>query len=91
PVDLRVYRPKSLNRPAPALYWVHGGGYVMGNPVQDEAGSITFARELGITVIAVRYRLAPQHPAPAALDDVYAGWSWVVERAGELLVDPARI
>ncbi|MBB6118571.1 alpha/beta hydrolase [Nocardiopsis algeriensis] len=91
PVGLRVYRPRSLARPAPALLWAHGGGYVMGSPVQDEAGSIAFARELGITVVSLRYRLAPQHPAPAALEDAYSALVWVSGNAEELLVDPRRI
>lgn len=90
-VSLRIYRPKTLVSPSPALFWIHGGGYVIGSPVQDEPGSIDFARRLGITVVAVRYRKAPQNPAPAAVEDAYAGLSWVFEHADELLVDPERI
>ncbi|GAB3732348.1 alpha/beta hydrolase [Nocardiopsis nanhaiensis] len=90
-VSLRIYRSKVLDSPSPALFWIHGGGYLIGSPVQDEPGSIDFARRLGITVVAVRYRKAPQNPAPAAVEDAYAGLSWVFEHADELLVDPERI
>jgi acetyl esterase/lipase len=90
-VRLRIYRPKSLVEPAPALFWLHGGGYVTGSPEQDERTSIAFARELGITVIAGTYRLAPDHQAPAAVEDAYAGLSWVFAHAAERGIDPARI
>jgi acetyl esterase/lipase len=90
-VSLRLYRPKALTRSAPALYWMHGGGFIIGQPEQDEASNLAFARELGITVAAVRYRLAPEHPAPAAVEDAYAGLRWLHSQAERLKVDPARI
>ncbi|MDN5929558.1 MAG: alpha/beta hydrolase [Pseudonocardia sp.] len=90
-VSLRIYRPRYLDGTAPALLWSHGGGYLVGNPEQDEATSIGFARELGITVAAIRYRLAPAHPSPAAVEDAYAALRWLVAHAGERGVDPARI
>lgn len=87
-VSLRRYRPRSLEGAAPALLWSHGGGYLIGNPEQDEARSITFARELGITVAAIRYRLAPAHPSPAAVQDAHAALLWLAAQPG---VDPERI
>lgn len=90
-VSLRLYRPRSLEGTRPALLWIHGGGYVIGNPEQDESVSIGFARELGITVAAVRYRLAPAHPSPAALEDSYAGLLWLVAHAEDRGIDPTRI
>jgi acetyl esterase/lipase len=90
-VTLRSYRPRSLVGAAAALYWIHGGGFVQGSPVQDEQRSIETARRLGMTVIAVRYRLAPNHPAPAAIDDAFAGLSWLFDNAEARGVDPARI
>ena len=62
-VVLRVFRPEGLTAPAPALLWVHGGGLISGSPQQDDATNIAFARELGITVAAVKYRFAPTHPS----------------------------
>ena len=90
-VSLRIYRPRSLEGAAPALFWMHGGGYLMGTPEQDEATNIAFARGLGITVAAVRYRLAPTHAAPAAVEDAYAGLLWLVRNAGARGIEPARI
>ncbi len=89
--SLRLYRPKSLTAAAPALVWLHGGGYLIGQPEQDEAMCIAFARELGVTVAAARYRLAPEHQAPAAVEDAYATLKWVHANAARLNVDPARI
>jgi acetyl esterase/lipase len=91
PVLLRYYRPKSVKGAAPALFWIHGGGYVIGNLFQDEERSIARARELGITVVSVRYRLAPGHPAPAALEDAYTGLRSVFAEAERRGVDPESI
>ncbi|MDX3582565.1 alpha/beta hydrolase [Streptomyces europaeiscabiei] len=54
PVSLRVFQPTGLKAAAPALLWVHGGGLIFGAPEQDDRTNIAFARELGITVAAVR-------------------------------------
>lgn len=91
PVGLRVYRPRTLVEPAPALFWIHGGGFVLGRPEQDEPRSMAIAGELGITVVALRYRLAPQHPYPAPLDDAYAGLRWLFAQGDHRGVDPQRI
>ena len=91
PLGLRVYRPRSLTTPSPALLWSHGGGYLFGSPVQDERGSIGFARELGVTVVSLRYRKAPRHTAPAPVEDAYAALSWAVDSADRLGIAPDRI
>jgi len=90
-VAIRLIRPREQRTPAPALFWTHGGGYISGSPVQDDRTNIALARELGITVAAVRYRLAPDHPAPAAIEDAYAGLRWLFTHAESLGVDAARI
>jgi acetyl esterase/lipase len=90
-VSLRLYRPKGPTAPIPALCWMHGGGFIIGQPEQDQASSIALVRELGIAVAALRYRLAPEHPAPAALEDAHAGLRWLHAQAGRLGIDPARI
>ena len=63
--------------PAPALLWIHGGGYVIGTPAQDDILCRRFADTLGITVAAVSYRLAPEHPYPAPLEDCYSALQWL--------------
>jgi acetyl esterase/lipase len=91
-VSLRVYRPKApAPAPMPALFWIHGGGFIGGSPEQDERTSIAFVRELGMTVVAPRYRLSPDHAAPAALHDAYAGLRWLFEHAAERGIDAGRI
>jgi len=90
-VALRIYRPTSLSSQSPALYWMHGGGFLIGSPLQDERSNIDFARELNMSVIAVTYRLAPDAPAPAAVEDAYAGLAWVWENAHDLGIDRDRI
>ncbi len=90
-VSLRLYRPKSLAAAAPAMLWAHGGGFIIGSPEQDEPNTLAFVRELGITIAAVRYRLAPEHPAPAAVEDAYAALRWLHQNAARLNVDPNRI
>ena len=87
-VSLRVYRPKSLTGRAPALLWIHGGGYLNGSPEQDERSSTEFARDLGITVVALRYRMGAANPSPAAVEDAYAGLLWTFAHEG---VDPTRV
>ena len=87
-VGVRLHRPAGVSQPGPALLWIHGGGYVIGTAQQDDALCRRFARELGITVAAVDYRLAPEHPYPAPLEDCYAALTWL---AALPAVDPARV
>ena len=88
---LRIYEPINRNNNRPGIYWMHGGGFIFGVPEQDEAQSIRFAKEVGAVVVAVDYRLAPEYPYPAALNDSYAGLVWFAENANELGVDKSRI
>lgn len=89
-VRLRLYRPQRVTAPA-ALYNVHGGGFVLGDLESDHARLLELARELGVLIVSVEYRLAPEHPFPAGLEDCYAGLAWLAEHAAELRVDPERI
>ncbi|WP_030264793.1 alpha/beta hydrolase [Streptomyces sp. NRRL B-24484] len=90
-VRLRTYRPLGRPGPLPVLYTVHGGGFVLGSPEVDHEENLAFCRELQALVVSVDYRLAPEHPHPAALDDCWAGLRGLVDRAGGLDADPARI
>ena len=76
---VRVYKPKSEQKDFPGLLWIHGGGHILGTPEQDEALCIRFAKEAGCIVVAPDYRLAPEHPYPADLDDCYSALVWMTE------------
>lgn len=90
-IRLRIYEPLEKQGQLAGIYWIHGGGFLFGVPEQDEAQSLRFAKEVGAVVVAVDYRLAPQHPYPAALADSYAGLVWFAQNAKALGVDPDRI
>jgi acetyl esterase/lipase len=90
-IRLRIYKRKSLAAPMPVLLWLHGGGYVMGNPEQDEGSCIQYVHELGITVISVNYRYAPRYPFPFGLEDCYTALQWIVAHAHHLGIDEKRI
>lgn len=77
--------------PRPALFWMHGGGYVIGNRSMDDIRTLAWATSLGCVVASVEYRLAPEHPYPAPLEDCYDGLRWVHAHADELGIDPGRI
>jgi acetyl esterase/lipase len=87
---VRVYVPEQRQIDA-ALYWIHGGGYLIGRAVQDDRLCAATASELGIVVVSAEYRLAPAHPFPAPLDDCLAAWDWLQANAASLGVDPTRI
>ncbi|PQM51642.1 alpha/beta hydrolase [Mycolicibacter virginiensis] len=87
--SVRIFRPPNrVADPAPALLWIHGGGYVIGTAAQDDRLCRRFSVELGATVASVDYRLAPQNPYPAALEDCWAALTRLAELPG---VDSARI
>lgn len=90
-VRVRLYTPDEPSAARPAMLWIHGGGFIVGTPEQDEAGNIALCRDLGMVVAAVTYRLGPDHPYPAGLDDCYAALGWLHGVAGELGVDRRRI
>jgi acetyl esterase/lipase len=90
-VPLRVYAPPAPAPHRPCIYWIHGGGYFMGSPLTVDVRLNRWVQRLGCTVVAVDYRLAPEHPYPAALDDCDAGLSWTAAHVDELGIDPARI
>ena len=71
--EFHIHRPTNKTS-KDALFWIHGGGLIMGNPAQENYTHLTFANELGITVIAITYRVAPQHPFPTPLDDCHQAW-----------------
>jgi acetyl esterase len=91
-IPARTYRPDGpSSSPRPCLLDIHGGGFVIGQLEMQHPTSVEMARDLDIVVVTLNYRLAPEHPFPAGLDDCYATLSWIHEHADELGVDPARV
>jgi acetyl esterase len=90
-VPVRVYTPAARTTTLPGLLWIHGGGFTTGQPEQDDALCERFVEEVGSVVVSVDYRLAPEHPFPAAPEDCYAALRWMAAEAAELGIDSARI
>jgi acetyl esterase/lipase len=90
-VVVRVHRPVGATGELPCLYWMHGGGLVLGSYAGDDPRFDRWSPMFGLVGVSVEYRLAPESPYPGPLEDCYAGLRWVHEHAGELGVDPARI
>ncbi|WP_445169037.1 alpha/beta hydrolase [Mycolicibacterium sp. Dal123E01] len=79
------------NRGPAGLLYIHGGGMVVGSPQSEGMGAAQLARELGVLVVSPDYRLAPEHPFPAGLDDCMSTLNWMRDNADELGIDPMRI
>jgi acetyl esterase len=94
PIPLRAYRPAATGpggTPLPVLVWYHGGGWVIGDLDTADTTCRKLANRTGALVISVDYRLAPEHPAPAPLEDCWAALRWVAEQAATLGGDPSRL
>jgi acetyl esterase/lipase len=90
-VMVRIYQPESRPDSLPALLWIHGGGYVFGNVQGDDLKAKGMALELNCVVASVEYRLAPEHPFPAPLEDCYAALKWLAANADQFGINRARI
>ena len=90
-VPVRVYVPVDEPGPRPVLVYFHGGGWVIGDLETHDSTVRKLAAASGVTVVSVDYRLAPEDPFPAAVDDCLAAVRWVVDNAGDLGVDPSRL
>ncbi|WP_017586620.1 alpha/beta hydrolase [Nocardiopsis ganjiahuensis] len=91
-VPLTVWRTERTTAATGVLYWIHGGGMVAGTHRGWEIPTLLeYARELDLVLVSVDYRLAPEHPHPAPVEDCYAGLEWSVGHAAEIGADPARL
>lgn len=90
-VALRIHRPRGVEGALPCVYWMHGGGMVLGSARQDDQRFDRWCVRHRCVGVAVEYRLAPETPYPGPMDDCYAGLRWVHEHAAEVGVDPDRI
>ncbi|OKI02612.1 lipase [Streptomyces sp. CB02923] len=87
---LRVYRP-GAPEDLPVILYVHGGAYTYGSPEAEEGRALRYARDAQAVVVSVDYRLAPEHPYPAAADDAYAALAWIAASPAEFGGGPGRI
>ncbi|MET8824405.1 alpha/beta hydrolase [Streptomyces sp. NPDC004610] len=90
-IALLILRPAEDVGPRPALYFMHGGGMIMGERAEGVEEFLPYVAEGRAVVVSVEYRLAPEHPDPAPVEDCYAGLVWTARNAAELGVDPARL
>jgi acetyl esterase len=90
-LDARHYAPAEAGGPHPLLVYYHGGGFLFGDLETHDGVCRLLCRHSGAHVLAIDYRLAPEDPFPAAVEDAAGAFSWAVEHAAELGADPARI
>lgn len=93
PLRLCVYAPVGLTADAarPSIFYIHGGGFVLGKPEMADDQLHDLAQSMGALVVAVDYRLAPEHPFPAPLEDCFIGLEWLMEQAESLGIDARLI
>jgi acetyl esterase len=92
PLAARLYRPAGLaDRNNPVVLFFHGGGFVTGDLATHEGTAQALARRSGAIVLSATYRLVPEHPFPAAHDDAWTIWRWLVSEAHQLGGDPGRM
>ncbi|MFL5873419.1 MAG: alpha/beta hydrolase [Solirubrobacterales bacterium] len=91
PLGARLYIPHAAADPGPLLVYFHGGGWVIGDLETHDGPCRFIAANSGARVLAVDYRLAPEHPFPAAAEDACAAYAWVASNAAQLGADPARV
>jgi acetyl esterase/lipase len=90
-IDLLICKPTDARNITGAIYHTHGGGMMAGSRRTGMDRTLELASEFGLAVVSVEYRLAPEHPAPAAVEDCYAGYVWTLAHAHELGIDQGRI
>jgi acetyl esterase/lipase len=90
-VPIRIYSPTSRTGLVPGLLYIHGGGFTVGDLNSEHAQCLPLVEEVGCVAVSVDYRLAPEHPFPAALEDCYAALTWMAAHTEELGIDPSRL
>ena len=90
-IALRITTPDAGGRLLPLIYDIHPGGFCLGSPADMHPRDAVLARELGAVVASPDYRLAPEHPYPAPLEDCYAGLTWLIDNAEQLGIDPEHV
>lgn len=88
---VRVYQPKQFKPPLPAILYIHGGGFIFGTPEMQDQLCCLYVKEINCIVFSVDYRLAPEHPFPAAIEDCYSTLLWMSKNATKLGINPTKI
>ncbi len=91
PIRVRIYRPDPAGAALPVVVYFHGGGWVVGSIESHDPVCRAIAARAPAAVVSVDYRLAPESPFPAAVEDAWAATAWTAEHAAELGADPARL
>lgn len=91
PVRVRSFRPAAADGPLPALLYIHGGGMVIGSIETEDALTRSYCLAVGCAAVSVEYRLAPENPHPAPVEDCYAALLWTTANAERLGIDPDRL
>ena len=90
-IAVRVYHPQGAGMALPALVYLHGGGWTIGDLETHDVLCRSFCQQAGGVVVSVDYRMGPEHKFPAAYEDAVAAWQWVASQAAALGIDPTRI
>jgi len=90
-ITVRIYRPVDATGTLPGIYFIHGGGMILGNVDGEDAVATMICEHVDAVVVSVEYRLAPENPYPAPVEDCYAGLVWMASHAAELGFDPDRL
>ncbi len=90
-ITVRIYRPADATGTLPGIYFIHGGGMILGDIDGEDAVATAVCEHVDAVVVSVEYRLAPEHPYPAPAEDCYAGLVWMARNAAGLGVDPDRL
>src|ERR1700730_3927987 len=90
-IMVRIYRPVDATGTLPGIYFIHGGGMILGNVEGEDPVASAICEHVDAVVVSVEYRLAPENPHPAPVEDCYAGLVWMAAHATELGFDPDRL
>ena len=90
-ISVRIYKPVDATGTLPGIYFIHGGGMILGSVEGEDPTATLLCDQINAVVVSVEYRLSPEHPHPAPVEDCYAGLVWMAKNAEELGFDPDRL
>ncbi|MBL7259725.1 alpha/beta hydrolase [Paractinoplanes lichenicola] len=90
-ITVRIYKPVNATGLLPGIFYIHGGGMILGSVDGEDPNATYICDEVNAIVVSVEYRLSPEHPHPAPVEDCYAGLVWMAKNAAELGYDPERL